>query len=275
MTERVRAAREALGIDAEELADRVRVSPRFLAALERRACVVDVGTALRIARALNETVEALFGDPEPEPVSKPETRAKKSKREASERSAPKAPPKASDPASARPKPSDSKDKRDVVSAEKRSEIMSKVRSTKNKSTELRMIEEFKRLGITGWRRGVKLFGKPDFLFRQLRIAVFVDGCLWHGHNCRNVTPKDHADYWRAKIERNKARDLAVTERLEKLGYLVVRVWECDFKKASAERLSAKMEPILRAFNELKEREEAGEKEEEKKKGKKPGKSRRD
>ena len=51
--------------------------------------------------------------------------------------------------------------------------MRKVKSTKNKSTELRLMEEFKRLGVTGWRRQAKLFGKPDFLFPKLRIAVFV------------------------------------------------------------------------------------------------------
>ncbi len=136
---------------------------------------------------------------------------------------------------------------DVFSVSKRSDVMSKVRSTKNKSTELRLIEEFKRRRITGWRRQAKLFGKPDFLFRGLRIAVFVDGCFWHGHDCRNTKPKDHAEYWRAKIERNQARDRAVNERLEALGYRVVRVWECDFKKANAERLEEKLRPVVEAF----------------------------
>ena len=146
-----------------------------------------------------------------------------------------------------PRGDDSPEKNDVFTASKRSEIMSKVKSTKNKSTELRLIEEFKRLRITGWRRQVKIVGKPDFLFRRLRVAVFADGCFWHGHDCRNTKPKDHADYWRVKIERNRARDLAVTERLEALGYRVVRVWECDFKKANAERLNEKLRPIVEAF----------------------------
>ncbi|MBQ4203754.1 MAG: hypothetical protein II655_08650, partial [Thermoguttaceae bacterium] len=68
---------------------------------------------------------------------------------------------------------DSAPKFDVFAASKRSEIMRKVKSTKNKSTELRLMEEFKRLGVTGWRRQAKLFGKPDFLFPKLRIAVFL------------------------------------------------------------------------------------------------------
>ena len=109
------------------------------------------------------------------------------------------------------------------------------------------MEEFKRLGVTGWRRQAKLFGKPDFLFPKLRIAVFVDGCFWHGHRCRNTTPKDHADYWRIKIERNQARDRAATEHLEALGYRVVRVWECEFKKANADLLEEKLRPIVDAF----------------------------
>ncbi len=139
------------------------------------------------------------------------------------------------------------EKHDVFETAKRSEIMSKVKSTKNRSTELRLRDEFKRLHITGWRRQGRVFGKPDFLFPKLRVAVFVDGCFWHGHDCRNTKPKDHAEYWRVKIERNRARDAAVDERLTKLGYLVVRIWECDFKKANAERLEEKLSPILERY----------------------------
>lgn len=146
-----------------------------------------------------------------------------------------------------PKGDDSEPKFDVFDSSKRSEIMSKVKSTKNRSTELRLLEEFKRLKIVGWRRGSKIFGKPDFLFPKLRIAVFVDGCFWHGHDCRNTKPKDHADYWRIKIERNKKRDRDATDHLTKLGYCVVRVWECDFKKANAERLQEKLSPIVQAY----------------------------
>jgi len=156
-----------------------------------------------------------------------------------------------------PKDDDSPDKNDVFDASRRSEIMSRVRSTKNASTELRLVEEFKRLKITGWRRQVKIFGRPDFLFRKLRIVVFVDGCFWHGHDCRNTKPKDHADYWRIKIERNQARDRAATERLQELGYTVVRIWECDFKKANVERLQEKIRPIVEAFERSKRSTEEG------------------
>lgn len=138
-------------------------------------------------------------------------------------------------------------KHDVFDSAKRSEIMSKVRSTKNRSTEIRLLNEFKRLHITGWRRQGKVFGKPDFLFPKLRVAVFVDGCFWHGHDCRNTKPKDREEYWRVKISRNRARDAVVNEHLTKLGYLVIRIWECDFKKANAARLEEKMAPIVERF----------------------------
>ena len=85
---------------------------------------------------------------------------------------------------------------DVFSKEERSSIISKVRSKQNKSTELRMISIFHDLGIKGWRRNYKAIGHPDFVFLEKRIAVFVDGCFWHGHNCRNLTPDDNSEYRR-------------------------------------------------------------------------------
>ncbi len=141
---------------------------------------------------------------------------------------------------------------DVFDSKKRSEIMSKVKSVNNRSTELRLVEVFKNLGLVGWRRQAKLFGKPDFVFPKLRIIVFVDGCFWHGHKCRNTTPKDHAEYWRAKIERNQARDRTVTEHLTKLGYKVIRIWECEFKKINADKLTEKLRPIVDAAKIFKE-----------------------
>ncbi|MDR1112415.1 MAG: very short patch repair endonuclease [Bacteroidales bacterium] len=52
-----------------------------------------------------------------------------------------------------------------------------------KSTELKLIDIFKEQGIIGWQRGSKMKGKPDFVFPKLKIAVFADGCFWHGHKC--------------------------------------------------------------------------------------------
>jgi len=129
---------------------------------------------------------------------------------------------------------------DVFNKEKRSEIMSKVKSSGNKSTELKLLQYFKDNKITGWRRKLKLYGKPDFVFPKKKVAVFVDGCFWHGHDCRNTRPKDNADYWNKKISRNKNRDIEVTAHLEKLGYIVIRLWECELSKKKRELLNEKL-----------------------------------
>ncbi|MGB9180175.1 MAG: very short patch repair endonuclease, partial [Pyrinomonadaceae bacterium] len=112
----------------------------------------------------------------------------------------------------------------------RSKVMKAVKASGNKSTELKLIDYFKKSKITGWRRNYKLFGKPDFVFPKNRLAIFVDGCFWHGHDCRNTKPADNADYWRRKIARNKKRDQLVTSTLQQNGWNIIRIWECQIKK---------------------------------------------
>lgn len=119
---------------------------------------------------------------------------------------------------------------DVFDKATRSKTMSAVKSKNNKSTEKRLIEFFKKFGLKGWRRGYKLYGKPDFVFLGHRTAIFADGCFWHGHDCRNLTPKDNGEYWSAKIAKNKARDAEVTARLLSKNWRVIRLWECEIKK---------------------------------------------
>ena len=116
---------------------------------------------------------------------------------------------------------------DVFSPRKRSEIMSRVRSSGNRSTELAFIKVLRAGGITGWRRGGwGLFGRPDFVFPRAGLAVFVDGCFWHGcpRHCR--IPKARRGYWREKIARNQTRDRAVSRALRRDGWRVMRLWEC-------------------------------------------------
>ena len=108
--------------------------------------------------------------------------------------------------------------------------MRAVKSRGNKSTELKLIEIFKNRKIIGWRRNHKLFGKPDFVFPKQRLAIFVDGCFWHGHDCRNTKPADNANYWRQKIERNKTRDELVSKILAEKDWRVLRIWECQIAK---------------------------------------------
>lgn len=118
---------------------------------------------------------------------------------------------------------------DVFSKEQRSQIMRQVKGNFNKSTELRLIRFFKINFITGWRRNSKIYGKPDFVFPKERLVVFVDGCFWHGHNCRNTKPKDNKNYWDNKIKKNIKRDISVSSILESRGWKVLRIWECQLK----------------------------------------------
>lgn len=129
---------------------------------------------------------------------------------------------------------------DVFKKEKRSEIMSAVHSKQNKTTELRLIEIFKEHKITGWRRNYKVKGHPDFVFLDKKIAIFVDGCFWHGHDCRNTRPSDNQEYWQKKRERNIRHDKEITALFESRGWTVIRIWECELKKKSHENLEEKL-----------------------------------
>lgn len=133
---------------------------------------------------------------------------------------------------------------DVFDSDKRSEIMSRVRSGDNKSTELRLIQVFKEYGIKGWQRHYKVKGHPDFVFLKDRIAVFVDGCFWHGHDCRNTKPTDNSDYWLKKRERNIRHDKEISARFKQRGWVVVRVWECELLKKNRPILIEKMKQII-------------------------------
>ena len=122
---------------------------------------------------------------------------------------------------------------DIFDKAKRSEIMKKVRSKNNKSTELKLIQIFKENNIHGWRRNYKVKGHPDFVFLNKKIAIFVDGCFWHGHDCRNTKPKDKQEYWDKKRERNMKHDKEITEYFENRGWTVIRIWECELKNKKA------------------------------------------
>ena len=122
--------------------------------------------------------------------------------------------------------------------------MRQVKSKKNKSTELRLIEVFKEQHITGWQRNYKVKGHPDFVFPKQRVAVFVDGCFWHGHDCRNTRPSDNQEYWQKKRERNMERDKATTALFEARGWTVLRIWECELKKKNRKQLLQKIEILL-------------------------------
>jgi DNA mismatch endonuclease, patch repair protein len=97
---------------------------------------------------------------------------------------------------------------DIFTKTKRSYVMSRIRGKGNCGTELRMIEIFRTNKITGWRRNHTLFGKPDFVFRVAKVAVFVDGCFWHKCPKHGHIPRGNVHYWRKKLARNVERDPA-------------------------------------------------------------------
>ena len=129
---------------------------------------------------------------------------------------------------------------DVFPKEKRSNVMARVKASGNKTTELKLIEYFSANNITGWRRGYKVKGHPDFVFLDRKIAIFVDGCFWHGHDCRNTRPADNADYWNKKREKNIQHDKEITALFERRGWTVIRIWECELKKKNQAFLDSKI-----------------------------------
>jgi len=135
---------------------------------------------------------------------------------------------------------------DVFSSSKRSAVMSAIRGRGNKDTEMRMMALMRAHGITGWRRGQVLLGKPDFIFRRERVVLFVDGCFWHG--CpkpkHSPMPKTRADWWAGKLTRNKERDRLVTSTLRKEGWKVIRVWECDLRAKNWPKIARRIERVL-------------------------------
>lgn len=129
---------------------------------------------------------------------------------------------------------------DVFTKAKRSAVMALIRSRGNRGTELRLIALMREHSITGWRRNAHVFGKPDFVFRAAKLAVFVDGCFWHGCPRHATKPATRAAWWAAKLARNAQRDRAVTRALRASGWTVLRVWECALTRLRAPRTIARI-----------------------------------
>jgi len=107
--------------------------------------------------------------------------------------------------------------------------MARVKSAGCKSTEVSLARLLRKEGLTGWRRGSALMGRPDFVFSTTRVAVFVDGCFWHGCARCYRRPSSRRPYWDAKVARNRKRDKLVNRALRQKGWKVVRVWEHELK----------------------------------------------
>lgn len=132
---------------------------------------------------------------------------------------------------------------DVFSEEKRSAVMRRVKG-KDTSPELKVRKALTGLGARYRLHRADLPGKPDIAMPGRRLAIFVHGCFWHGHDCARGArvPKQNRDYWLGKVARNRARDAKSREALTALGWRVETIWECELKDAAT--LDARLKALL-------------------------------
>ncbi len=136
---------------------------------------------------------------------------------------------------------------DVFTPEQRSAVMRAVPG-EDSSAELAVRRLLTGMGLRYRLHRRDLPGSPDVAFPGRRLALFVHGCFWHGHDCRRGArlPKSNSDYWLAKIARNRARDDAATTALATRGWRAEVVWECELKDEAA--LTARLAAILGVVN---------------------------
>ena len=114
---------------------------------------------------------------------------------------------------------------DRVSPAVRSRIMAAVKPTGTR-TEIRLARILWQNNLRGYRKHWPVQGKPDFVWPKVKVALFVDGCFWHGCPRCNRRSKSNVKFWRSKIISNRRRDARVARKLRNDGWSVLRVWEC-------------------------------------------------
>ena len=143
---------------------------------------------------------------------------------------------------------------DIYTRAERSALMAKVRGRGNLTTEEALAKLLRAQGWSGWRRqqvvrghaaaGDRFEVRPDFVFRTRRLAVFVDGCFWHGCPRHGTRPRGNAAFWRSKFRRNRARDRRDTRRLGGAGWRILRLWEHELKPKGRLVLLAKLRKVF-------------------------------
>ena len=123
---------------------------------------------------------------------------------------------------------------DVFTSEQRSAVMRKVKG-KDTSPELKVRRLLWGMGLRYRLHRRDLPGAPDIVLAGRRLAVFVHGCFWHGHDCARGArvPKQNRDYWTGKLGRNRERDMRSQSALKASGWTPMVVWECELKDAAA------------------------------------------
>jgi DNA mismatch endonuclease (patch repair protein) len=124
---------------------------------------------------------------------------------------------------------------DVIGRSTRSRMMAAVRS-RNTGPEIQIRLRLFRLGFRYRLHGPSLPGKPDLIFPRYRAVVFINGCFWHNHDCpHGALPMTRQEWWRAKLQGNRARDAAVLRELALRGWRTLVIWECSFRTARKNR----------------------------------------
>ena len=120
---------------------------------------------------------------------------------------------------------------DVFTKTKRSELMSRIKN-RNTRPEMTVRSMLHRMGYRFRLHRADLPGKPDIVLPRYKTVIFVHGCFWHRHkDCRFAyTPKSRTDFWLKKLESNAIRDQQVKTDLERLGWRVITVWECELRE---------------------------------------------
>lgn len=133
---------------------------------------------------------------------------------------------------------------DTVDRKTRSRVMAAVKSKGNRSTERRFRSMLIRSKFRGWRiHGRDLPGTPDFIFDNAKLAIFIDGCFWHGCPTCYRRPNSEQEYWDAKLKRNITRDKRISAKLRRAGWSVVRIWEHSLSEPTSviKRIKRKLE----------------------------------
>lgn len=134
-------------------------------------------------------------------------------------------------------------RRDSLTVEQRSKTMARVRS-KDTKPELFVRSLVHRMGYRFRLHRAELPGCPDLVFSGRQKVIFVHGCFWHSHSCEHgrKKPSDNSGYWNAKLARNKARDITNTNKLRKMGWDALALWECELK--DERKLQARLRKFL-------------------------------
>lgn len=142
---------------------------------------------------------------------------------------------------------------DTFTKEKRRTIMQAVRRQRTRPEEV-VAARLRTEGLRFRRNVARLPGKPDFYFSEARVAVFVHGCFWHGHEgCPKgrKRPKTNTTYWKSKVQRNRRRDRRAARQLRALGISVFTVWECQVSAVGLpKRLLTRLRSDMKALQDV-------------------------